>query len=119
MEANVKDHIIGLERRLWLDGPSAFETVMAPDCVMVFPEPVGILDRSDVLASLDRFARWDSVELDSPEWRQPAPNVALLSYQARAKRGESPYNALCSSAYILEGRAWLIVLHQHTISTKA
>ena len=32
-----------VERSLWLGGPAAFRAWVAADCVMVFPEPAGIL----------------------------------------------------------------------------
>ena len=42
-----------VERGLWLGGPSAFRRWVSADCVMVFPEPVGMLRRLTQVLSLE------------------------------------------------------------------
>lgn len=64
MHAALKEQIAGLERRLWLEGSEAFDKIMAPECFMVFPKPIGILTRQEILASLGNFARWDEVTIE-------------------------------------------------------
>ena len=115
MHAALKEQIAGLERRLWLEGSEAFDKIMAPECFMVFPKPIGILTRQEILASLGNFARWDEVTIEGGPWQLPTENVVVFSYEAQAKRGEQPYAAFCSSTYVFIGQVWRIVLHQHTV----
>lgn len=88
MHAALKEQIAGLERRLWLEGSEAFDKIMAPECFMVFPKPIGILTRQEILASLGNFARWDEVTIEGGHWQLPTENVVVFSYEAQAKRGE-------------------------------
>jgi hypothetical protein len=46
---------------------------------------------------------------------QPTEGTAILTYEARAVRGEGEtYNALVSSAYARRNGTWKMVFHQQT-----
>lgn len=104
-----------VERKLWLGGPEAFRAWVAADCLMVFPEPAGILAGPAILDSLAAAPRWQRVEIRSQTLRRGGDAVAVLAYRVEAARpaGE-PYRALCSSTYVSEAGAWWLVQHQQT-----
>lgn len=104
-----------VERKLWLGGPEAFRAWVAADCLMVFPEPAGILTGPAILDGLAAAPRWQRVGFLSQTLRRGGDAVAVLAYRAEAARPEGePYRALCSSTYVQEAGAWWLVQHQQT-----
>ena len=104
-----------IERDLWLGGVAEFERAMAPGCVMVFPEPVGILAGPAILDGLRQAPRWSAVEMTGRQISLIGDSVAVLAYRATGQRGDSPlYRALCCSTYFKQGEAWHLVQHQQT-----
>ncbi len=103
-----------IETRLWKDGIEAYEAHMAPECVMVFPAPVGIMDHAAILEVLRQAPRWDDVEFDRQVVIHPSPDVATLAYLGRGQRGTDTYEAFCSSTYCRRSADWMIVQHQQT-----
>ena len=46
---------------------------------------------------------------------RPAQTVAIICYEARAKRSDgSPYHALVSTGYVRRGPDWKMTFHQQT-----
>jgi hypothetical protein len=104
-----------VERALWLGGPSAFRRWVSADCVMVFPEPVGILSGAAILESIGGAPRWGEVAFRETVLRRTGTDAAVLAYRAEAQRAEgTPYRALCSSSYVMDAGEWWLVQHQHT-----
>ena len=63
-----------VERSLWLKGAEAFRAWVAPDCVMVFPEPAGILTGDEIVAAVARSPRWERVEIVRPSCAGSGPS---------------------------------------------
>jgi hypothetical protein len=102
-----------MERRLWLEGVLAYENLMAARCIMVFA-PMGIMQRDSIVKSLRDAPRWSSV-IFADQAEILGEHVAMLAYRAEASREHTePYNALCTSTYIREGREWHLTQHQQT-----
>lgn len=104
-----------LEEQFWLGGSDFYERVLARHALMVFPPPVGILDRATTLESIRTSSRWQHVSLQQQQHVLFA-GTAVLAYVAHADRGgpDTSYAAQCSSTYIRENNAWLLVLHHQT-----
>ena len=106
--------LLELERAFWLQGTDFFDKTLAPDVVMVFPEPPGVLTDREIVKSLRNVPRWNAVEIEVFAQRDH-DNFLTLSYRARAVReGDAEYRALCSSVYIKVGGVWKLCLHQQT-----
>ncbi len=104
-----------VERSLWLGGPAVFRAWMAADCVMVFPEPAGVVTGRAILDGLRSGPRWDMVDFTAPLVRRTGTDAAVLAYRAEAARpGGGLYRALCSSSYVQQAGAWWLVQHQQT-----
>ena len=104
----------GSERRLWLDGVSAYEELMASECVMAFG-PMGIMRNDQILESLRDAPRWSDVEMVDRTRTSPSDDVAIIAYRARASRGGSkPYEAICTSSYVCVDGYWWLSHHQQT-----
>jgi hypothetical protein len=103
------------EERFWLEGADYYEAHTAGGCVMVFPEPVGRLDRDAVIAAIRTGPRWDRVVLDDTLSAPIDQRVSLFTYRATAHRDDgTDCAALAASVYVYEETAWLLVFHQQT-----
>jgi hypothetical protein len=108
-----------IERRLWLDGPIAYAAHVDPECVMVFPAPVGVLTGPAIAESLTGAPRWAEVEMEDAHLARPADDLAVLAYRADARRaggdaGGEPYRAWCTSTYRRVHGTWALLQHQQT-----
>jgi ketosteroid isomerase-like protein len=103
------------ERRFWLEGEAHFLKMMAPGCIMVFPEPAGILAGEAITASLQSMPRWASVEMLDVALSRIGDQAVVLAYRAEARRGDDdPYRAFCTSTYAKTEDGWRLAQHQHT-----
>ncbi|MBJ3784169.1 DUF4440 domain-containing protein [Devosia sediminis] len=104
-----------IERSLWLDGVDAYRARLADQCVMAFG-PMGILDREQVLQTIEQAPRWASVEISETRLTTPGDTIAIvIAYKAEAMRdGGKPYRALCSSTYLVLDGELKLAQHQQT-----
>lgn len=104
-----------IEKRLWLEGAEFYEAYLAPDAVMVFPFPAGILRGDAIISGLTNGPRWHEIEMSDQNCRREGV-TAVLSYRARAWRGKDDpaYEALCASTYLRDGDDWRLMVHQQT-----
>lgn len=115
MPIHLEDHLLRLERKFWTQGPQFFERNLAYAAIMVFPEPVGVLTRDEVVASLGRQERWSKVSLQDHRLLELSDRAAMLTYKATAERPKGePYIVLASSAYVRDGGSWKLAFHQQT-----
>ena len=103
------------ERRFWLEGEPHFRAMMAPDCVMVFPHPIGGLRGDAILDSLAQMPRWDDVDMAEATLSRISGDAVVLAYFAEGRRaGCEPYRVYCSSTYHRTDGGWRLIQHQHT-----
>lgn len=110
-----------LEHEFWTGGAEFFEKNLAPDCVMCFPAPVGVLSRDAVVRSIAAAARWRSVAFTDRRELHPAAGTTLLVYAVEARRDGAPatYRAIASSLYVRRGETWCLAFHQQSPDTPA
>lgn len=104
-----------LERQFWSGDATFYEGFLAEEALMVFPPPVGCLDRSATVSSIRSAPRWLNVVFENQFLLEPVADIKILVYIARADRGDadSRYVAQCSSVYIRQPE-WCLALHQQT-----
>jgi hypothetical protein len=103
------------ERGLWLGGGDLLRRWVPPECLMVFPEPVGIMTGATVVETILPAPRWERVDFTGPTLRRTGTGAAVLAYRAEAvRRNGERYGALCSSTYVHEAGVWWLVQHQQT-----
>ena len=112
--------LIDLERAAWEaltdSGEAAvafYDKVLARDVLMLFPGGMVIDDRAQVVDSM-KGADWDSFELSDERVLDLGDDSAVVAYRAHATRGDTDYDALLNSTYVLEDGSWRLVLHQQT-----
>ena len=103
-----------MERRFWgaAGDPAFYVEHFADDgrCVFSF----GVLDKAATVASMDEAEPWSAYEFADMRTLQLADDAVALSYMARARRGDQPYEAMVSSVYVRRGDRWQLMLHQQT-----
>jgi hypothetical protein len=102
-----------LEEQFWLGSSDFYSTALAPDALMVLPQPAGILDRAATIQSIGSGNRWHKVSFQKKRLVSAGPAAAVLVYLAHADRGapDSAYVAQCTSTYVREHEQWLLVVH--------
>lgn len=111
-----KESLLELERQFWTGDVDFYREKLSKDAIMVFPEPTGILERSEVLESLGGGNRWRSIDFENVRVLEVQENVFQLVYRAIAERREhgSEYSAFSTSTYVETNGSWQIVSHQQT-----
>jgi hypothetical protein len=111
----LKDELLALEDKLWRGGPETFLENLDEECLIAFTGMAGVLDREQIAGTVAEGDRWRDVRIDTRGLVQPTEGTAILTYEARAVRGEGEtYNALVSSAYARRNGSWKMVFHQQT-----
>jgi hypothetical protein len=113
-----EQELLQLERAFWLAGAPFYDEHLASEVLMVFPPPVGVLDRIRTLETILEAPRWKDVAFSAVHIIAPAPDVAILAYEATAHRGngESEYRAQCSSTYVRVEGKWRLGVHQQGVA---
>lgn len=106
--------LLAIEDKLWTGGPDEYRRHLDETCLTVFPGMASVQKR-DEIADMSKERRWRNVALDVKDMIEPAPGIAILTYQARATRGDGkPYEALVSSGYAKRSDGWKLMFHQQT-----
>lgn len=114
----LKEELLALEERFWKGDSSFYERMLSEGSIMVFPEPVGVLNKDESIRSLEGVPRWTDVTFGDVRATALTEEVALLTYRARARRGpdDPEYTALASSVYVNASpdALWKLAFHQQT-----
>jgi hypothetical protein len=109
------DALLALEKDFWTGDAEFFETNTDSDCLVAFPRMAGVMSNTDLAQTAKNPNRWRDLEIELRGIVEPAKDVVMLSYEARAVResGE-PYRALVSTGYVKRGGGWKMMFHAQT-----
>lgn len=112
----LQDELLAIERKLWSSGAAPYREHLDDECLVAFTEMAGVSSREDIAASVEGGERWRELGIEMQGLVQPTTEVAILTYEATAVRGEDGerYRALVSSGYVMRDGAWKMVFHQQT-----
>ena len=111
----LKDELLEIEKGFWLAGVEEARAHVAEEVMLLFKQMKGLYPREQVAQSMSDPNRWQDLRLSDVMVTQPNADVALLGYEARAKRADGqPYRCLAGSTYVREGGTWKLALHQHS-----
>jgi Domain of unknown function (DUF4440) len=104
-----------LEELFWTGGANRYRSKLDPNCVMAFPDPVGVMTGEAIIQSLQDAPRWSSVIMREQVIRHAGDDIIILGYHAEGRRdGGGSYRAYCTSTYRFDERGWKLVQHQQT-----
>src|ERR671915_789578 len=104
---NIAGDLIALEEQFWKGDADFYRQRLTADALMVFPDPVSVLDKEETVASISQAPRWRDVEFTEVKSVMLATDVALLVYRATARRTEhAAYVTRASSVYARQDGAW-------------
>lgn len=107
--------LLAVERSLWTGGAEAYLEHLDRECLLAFPEMGGVSSREAVAKQVEAAPRWRDLEMEVEGVVRPTQKVAILTYRARAVRGDGdPYHARVSSAYVRREGSWQLTFHQQT-----
>lgn len=110
-----EQELMALERGFWTGGADFYRAHLDDSCLVVFSEMAGVMTRESVARTAQETGRWRDVTLEPKGLVQPAADIAIVSYEARATRasGEA-YAAMVSSGYVRRADGWKMIFHQQT-----
>lgn len=110
-----------LEERFWLGSADFYSATLAPNALMVLPQPAGVLDRVSTVASIRSGNRWRKVSFQQQHLVSVSPETAVLVYLAHAERDApgASYVAQCSSTYVRDRGQWLLAVHHQALAGQA
>lgn len=116
---DIKDELVGIERKLWSNDPGFYEAAYLPDATLVFDQ-IGKISRGEAVKAIreenagGRY--WAEVEFDDVALSRLAAGVVLLTYAASARwnHEQASSNTLCSTIYVRKESEWRVALHQQT-----
>jgi hypothetical protein len=112
------DVLLRLEQGFWLEGAEFYREHLARKSMMVFPDPIGVMTRAQIIAGVQEGPRWTRVSMEDARLLDIGNGCLVLTYKALARRErlEFSYSVLAGSVYVREGDAWKLAFHQHTPS---
>jgi Domain of unknown function (DUF4440) len=104
------------EEEFWKGDARLYDERLAPEALLVFAPPVGVLDRRSAIEAIWQAPRWKNLQFQERRLIRPSSSLIVLTYLAHADRGDaaSAYRAQCSSSYVLLGTEWQLALHHQT-----
>lgn len=103
------------EEMFWTGDEQFYNTWLDPNCLMIFPKPVGFLRGEAIVESIKNAPRWTSVTMINKQIIRHGDHLVLLAYEAQGERRQADdYSALCGSVYKKTGDNWRLVHHQQT-----
>jgi ketosteroid isomerase-like protein len=107
--------LLDLEQQFWTGDAAFYAERLATDAVMVFADPVGTLTGPAIVESIRAAPRWRVVDITEAVQLELSPDAVLLTYRARASRGENDnYAARATSVYVRHTAGWRLAFHQQT-----
>lgn len=111
----LEDTIYELERGFWTGGPDFYRANADDSCLVVFPAMVRLLSSAELAETVSAGPRWQDLQIEPKALIRPAPGLAVIAYEASARRGdEPPYRVAVSSGYVDRAGLWKLAWHQHT-----
>lgn len=113
---SLNNELLELEKRFWEGDADFYRQNLTDDSLMVFAEPVGILEKDVTVESIAGAVRWRDIRFSDVRVLSPTADVSILVYKAVARREaeETDYSTMASSVYVRQGGKWQMVLHQQS-----
>ncbi len=108
--------LLAMEMKFWSGDAAFYRQNLDDECLTVFTKMAGVQTKEDVAGMVAQDSqRWQDLKIDEKGFVEPTRDVAILSYEASARRGTGErYRALVSSGYVRRNGAWKLAFHQQT-----
>ena len=83
-----KDDFLPLEKKFWTGNADWYRKNLDNSCLVAFTEMSGLYGKEDIAATIKDEARWRNLDLSVKGFLEPAPGVAILTYEAHATRAK-------------------------------
>lgn len=110
-----KKELLALEEEFWKGDSVFYQQKLTEDCLMVFPDPVGVLSRKEIITSIAQSQRWSEIVFDKVRVISLSEEAIILTYFASAVREDgSSYKTYATSIYQNINDTFLLAFHQQT-----
>lgn len=103
-----------MEKQFWLGNDLFYDAHLTKGALMIFPEPVGLLTREEIIRSITDAPRWAEINMSGSHRVNVHTEITVLTYKASAKcEGDRDmYRAEVISIYRKRGESWKLAFHQ-------
>jgi ketosteroid isomerase-like protein len=110
------NELLELEKGFWTGGPEFYRAHADARCLVAFGDMASALALDDLVATVKSGPRWQDPDLKVKGFIEPTEGMALLTYEAHAKRkdGSKSYAAVVTSGYVRRSDGWKLAFHQQT-----
>lgn len=108
------ERIWKFEESLWTGDAENYREKVHKDCVMALPAPPFVFDGKAAISAVSNTPRWSKAEFSDGQISRPKHGLIAIAYSVNADReGNEPYQAHCTSTYLLDEEAdrWHVVQH--------
>jgi len=113
---SLQNDLLAMEKKFWAGDAAFYRQNLDDQCLTVFTKMAGVQSKEDVagMVAKDPNQRWQDLKIEEKGLVEPTRDVAILSYEASARRGDERYKALVSSGYVRRNGSWKLAFHQQT-----
>ena len=83
---DLKQHLLELEMGFWKGDAAFYEAHLTEGALMVFPEPIGMMNRAEILDTIAAGQRWAHVTVEAARLLRLSEASAVLVYTAEGMR---------------------------------
>ena len=101
-----------LEESLWHGGEERYHKRVDPDCIMSLSRAPHVFAGEAAIQAVSGTPDWDKVSFSDREVRRPEKGLIVLGYRVSVAKGETRFNAACTSVYRRRSHAdWTVIQH--------
>lgn len=113
---SLQTDLLALERKFWGGDAEFYRNNLDDRCLVTFNDMAGVKTRDEIAGMVKKDPPgWNDLKMDDKGLVEPVQGMAVLSYEARARRGNGePYHAMVSSGYVKRDGGWKMAFHQQS-----
>jgi hypothetical protein len=113
---SLQNDLLALEKKFWSGDAGFYRQNLDDECLTVFTKMAGVQSKEEIAGMVAGDSqRWQDLKIQEKGLVEPTRDVAILSYEASARRGNGErYKAFVSSGYVRRNGAWKLAFHQQT-----
>lgn len=112
----LQNDLLAMGKKFWSGDAGYYRQNLDEECLTVFSTMAGVQKKEAIAGMVaEDSRRWHDVTLAEKGLVEPTRDVAILSYEAKARRASGErYHALVSSGYVRRNGTWKLAFHQQT-----
>ncbi|RJE78567.1 DUF4440 domain-containing protein [Paracoccus sp. JM45] len=113
------NRVWNFEESLWQASEDRYHERIDPECVMALSHAPFLFHGEAAVRAVTGTPDWDEVEFLNRQISRPQEGLIVVGYEIRAKKGETIFEAACTSVYRrIEPEEWRVVQHAQVANSQ-